>query len=332
MMAKIRFIAGILISLIFLYLALTNVDFQVVTSSFAGLDWNYLVLCVVCQFASLFCRAYLWKNILSFEKDVRYRHSFEALLIGYMGNNVLPFRMGEAMRAYAMGRKEQISRTLAFASVILERLIDLFVLLLFFVCLVFLMTLAKWVVWSGILVSLFLLLTVLILYMLASNFLELPSKLYRTLIRFVPGRWVGTIERIAGSFVKGIKLIRNPAQAARLVFLSLVAWTLWTAILYFGLKALHLDLPITATLLLTVVVHIGVMIPSSPGFIGVFQYLCIVSLSFFNVQKEIALTFSFLVHTIQYIPTTLLGWFYLAQMHVTGYQALKKELDKANAS
>jgi len=331
-MARLRFFIGIVISILFLYLAIRNVDFRVVASSFIHLDFRYLTLMVFCQFASLLCRAYLWKNILSFEKNVQYRHSFEALLIGYMGNNVLPFRMGEAMRAYAMGKKERISRTLAFASIILERLIDLFTLLLFFLTLIFVMELADWVVWSGILVFLFLALAILFLYALATDFLQVPSRLYRNAVQYVPEQLIGTVEKIAGSFVKGIKLIRSKKQMVWLLFLSIAAWVLWTAILYYGLKAFHLDLPITATILLTVVVHIGVMIPSSPGFIGVFQYLCIVSLSFFSVPKEVALTFSFLVHTIQYVSTTLLGWLYLTQMHVHSYRALKQELKKADVS
>ncbi len=325
-MAKIKFVIGILISILFLDLALRNIDFRIVLNSFKSIDLKYLALCIVFQFASLSCRAYLWKNILSYEKDARYSHLFEALLIGYMGNNILPFRMGEAMRAYTIGKKEEMSRTLAFASVILERLIDLFVLLSFFLTLVFFIDLERWVVLSGMVVFVFLLIVILIFYALAYDFLRIPSKLYYNIIRYIPESLIGTMERIAGSFLKGIKLIKNFRQALWLVFLSLLTWVLWTAILYFGLKAFHLDLPITASLLLAVVVNIGVMVPSSPGFIGVFQYLCVISLAFFNIPKEIAFSFSFLVHTVQYLPTTALGWFYLTRMQIRSYRALKEEL------
>ena len=332
MTAGLRTGLGIVISLLFLYLAVRNVDFKLAAGSVSGLDWNYLALCVFCQAASLFTRAALWQNILSYEKSVSYRHAFESLIIGYMGNNILPFRMGEAMRAFAMGRKEKISRTLAFASVILERLYDLFTLLLFFAVLVFLMTLDRRVVLSAAVVSIFLGIAVLFLYLIASDFLKVPSRVFKMFLRLVPAGRHETAERIIGSFVRGIILVRTLRQALVLLGLSVLAWTLWTAILYFGLKAFHLDLPLTATILMTVVVHIGVMIPSSPGFIGVFQWLCIFSLSFFGVPKEIALTFSLIVHMIQYIPTTLLGWWYLTRMHVTGYRSLKEELDRAGAA
>jgi uncharacterized protein (TIRG00374 family) len=325
-MVKIKFIVGILISILFLHLALRNINFSVVAVSFKNIEFTYLALCILSQFASLSCRAYLWKNILWYEKEVQYSHSFEALLIGYMGNNILPFRMGEAMRAFTMGKKESMSRTLAFASIILERLMDLFVLLAFFLTLIFLVRLERWIMLSGIVVLLLLLFMIIILFALASDFLKIPSRLYHSMIHYLPGSLIETIERIGGSFLKGIKLIKNFKQALYLVFLSFLTWILWTAILYFGLKAFHLDLPIIASLLLAVVVNIGVMIPSSPGFIGVFQYLCIISLAFFNIPKEIALSFSFLVHTVQYIPTTALGWFYLTRMQIHSYQALRKEL------
>ena len=329
-MSKIKFYTGLLISLLFLFLSLKNVDFNIVAQSLGRVELKYLLLCVLCYFLSLFCRAYLWKLILISEKKIRYVHSFEALTIGYMGNNVLPFRMGEAMRAYALGTAEGISRTLAFASVIIERLIDLMSLLLFLLLLIVMMSLEEWVIWSGIVVFGVLLVAAFSLYVLATDLFRLRSRLFQVILRFIPEGRRGSIERIIDSFIKGIKLIRSFDQVIRLVLLSLVVWGFWTAILYFGLKAFQLDLPITASLFISVVVNIGVMIPSSPGFIGVFQYLCVLSLSFFQVPKEVALSFSFLVHMVMYIPPTLLGWFYLTRMQLTSYQTLKERLEKVD--
>lgn len=330
-MTKMKVFTGIVSSLLFLYLAIRNVDFQLVIDSFRNIHYGYLVLCMACQLASLLCRATLWRNILSLEKDVRYVHSFEAIIIGYMGNNVLPLRMGEALRAYAMGMKERLSGSLVFASIILERLIDIFVLLLFFLALLFSMRVEKWVVHSGMIVFVLLVTAILLLYGCSRNYLRVPSTAYRKLLAYAPSGITANLDRMISSFGKGLTLIRSVRQALWLTGVAIIMWVLWTAILYFGLKAFYLDLPVTASLFLSVVINIGVMIPSSPGFIGVFQYLCIVALTVFSVPKEVSLSFSFVVHAIQYIPVTLLGWFYLTRMHVTSFQSLMKELRRGGA-
>src|SRR4030095_15095698 len=121
-MPKGRTILGFAISLLFLYLAIRNVEWGVVLSGLKDIDLTYLALTVACLFVSLFFRAFLWKNLLRFKKKVSWLNAFEAIIIGYMGNNVLPFRMGELVRAYAMSKKEGLSKSLSLASIVLERI------------------------------------------------------------------------------------------------------------------------------------------------------------------------------------------------------------------
>src|SRR6267378_2699995 len=108
-MPKARFIFGVAISLIFLYLAVRNVEWGIVLSSLKEIDLVFLTLTIACLFGSISCRAFLWKRLLKFKKRVSWSHAFEGIMIGNMGNNVLPFRMGEFIRAYAMGKKEGLS-------------------------------------------------------------------------------------------------------------------------------------------------------------------------------------------------------------------------------
>ncbi len=306
-MSKSRIILGFAISLVFLYLAVRNVDWGMVLSGLKGIDPVYLALTIAGLFGSIFCRAFLWKSLLNFKKKVSWSHAFEAIIIGYMGNNILPFRMGELIRAYAMGKKEDLSKSLMLASIVLERLLDVLSLLIFFVALFLSVQLADWLVLSGIVVFCFLILMVVLVYLAAKDAWKFSSWLTR-LLRYFPAAISHQAERIAQSFIQGLALIKNGPQMILVILLSLSVWSVWTGAVYFGLKAFHLELPLTAPLLLVVVINMGVMIPSSPGFIGVFQYLCVVSLSFFTVPKETALGFSVVLHAIQYVPITLMGW------------------------
>jgi uncharacterized membrane protein YbhN (UPF0104 family) len=115
-----------------------------------------------------------------------------------------------------------------------------------------------------------------------------------------------------------------------LLSLSTIIWFLWIAVVYFGIKAFHLELPMTAALLAGVMIPLGLMIPSSPGFIGVFQYMTIVALSTFAVPKEVALSVSIVVHAVSYIPTTLLGWFYATRMGLSlGTDLIRENTEEA---
>jgi uncharacterized protein (TIRG00374 family) len=326
-MPKGRTILGFAISALFLYLAVRNVEWGMVLSGLKDIDLIYFVLTIVCLFVSIFFRALLWKNLLRFKKKVSLLHAFEAIIIGYMGNNVLPFRMGELVRAYAMSKKEGLSKSLSLASIVLERILDVLSLLIFFAALFLSVQLADWLVMSGAVVLAFLILMVVLVYLAAADAWRFSSLLTK-LLRHFPATISHQAERITQSFIQGLALIKNGAQVIEVIFLSLMVWSVWAGGIYFCLKAFHLELPLTAPLLLVVVINMGVMIPSSPGFIGVFQYLCVVSLSFFAVPKETALGFSVLLHAIQYVPMTLLGWIFLTRMHLSLSRSLQAELEK----
>jgi glycosyltransferase 2 family protein len=328
LMPKARIILGVAISLVFLYLAVRNVEWQMVLSSLKEIDLVFLGLTIACLFGSILCRAFLWKSLLKFEKKVSWSHAFEAIMIGYMGNNVLPFRMGELIRAYAMGKKEGLSKTLSLASIILERLLDVLSLLIFFVALFLSVQLARWLVFSGVVIFAFLVLMGGLVYLMAKDAWRFSSRLTRVLKSF-PAAISHQAERITQSFIQGLALVKNKVQMIEVIVLSLLTWLVSTVSFYFCLKAFHLELPLTAPLLLVVVINMGVMIPSSPGFIGVFQYLCIVSLAFFSVPKGTALGFSVVLQATQYIPVTLLGWFYLTRMHLSLSRSFQAELEKS---
>jgi len=327
-MSKVRIIFGVAISLVFLYMAVRNVEWQTVLSSLKEIDLVFLALTVVCLFVSILFRALLWKSLLKFKKKVSCVHAFEAIIIGYMGNNVLPFRMGELIRAYAMGKKEGLSKTFMLASIVLERLLDVMSLLIFFAVLFLSVQLADWLVLSGVVIFAFLVLMGVLV--IAKDSWRFSSWLTR-LLKYFPAAISHRAEGITQSFIQGLGLIKNGSQIIQVILLSLLVWSIWTACVYFGLKAFHLELPITAPLLVVVVINMGVMIPSSPGFIGVFQYLCVASLAFFSVPKGTALGFSVVLHAIQYVPVTLLGWFYLTRMHLSLSRSLQTELEKSES-
>ena len=326
-MPNIKALLGFAVSFLFFYLAVRNVEWAGVLFVLKGIAPGFLFLTILFLFGSILIRAFLWKGLMTHKKKISWLSSFESIIIGYMGNNILPLRMGELMRAYVVEKKEGLSKSLVLASIILERLLDLLSLLFFFSALLLAMPLAEWLVLSGGLVFVFLVLMIILIYFLASDPGRLSSQMMK-LFRYFPV-WISEkAGRMVHSFIEGLALIKGKSQAVKAILLSLLSWFFMTLSFYFCMEAFGMALPLTAPLLLMVVLNIGVMIPSSPGFIGIFQYLCVVSLSFFAVSKESALAFSIILHASQYVPVTLLGWFYWARLHLSFPRSLQTEFEK----
>lgn len=121
---------GLLISAVFLYLAFRNVNIPEMVEALEKANYWWLLPGIVMMFISLGIRAYRWQFFLLSIAKVPIKKLFSSMMIGYMANNVLPLRLGEIMRALAIGNSAKISRTSAFATILVERIIDVISLLM----------------------------------------------------------------------------------------------------------------------------------------------------------------------------------------------------------
>ena len=126
---KKKFIIGLLVSLVFLYLAFRKVDFSELWSALKGANYWYILPNIVLVILSMWMRAYRWKFMIHPIKKVGLGRLFSTVMIGFMANNVLPARLGEFVRAYSLGAKENISKSATFATIVIERIFDGFAIL-----------------------------------------------------------------------------------------------------------------------------------------------------------------------------------------------------------
>jgi uncharacterized protein (TIRG00374 family) len=127
---KKKLILGSLISCFFLVLALKDIQWGVLWDVLKQTRYIYLVPAIGFTMAGHYSRAYRWKFLLLPVKNIRTWNLFTATAIGFMANNLLPARLGELVRAYVLGKQEQISRTASFATIVYERILDVFALLI----------------------------------------------------------------------------------------------------------------------------------------------------------------------------------------------------------
>ncbi|MBI4721217.1 MAG: flippase-like domain-containing protein [Chitinivibrionia bacterium] len=318
-----RFIIGLAFSGVFLYLALRDIEWSDFLASLLSARFEYLIPAVALSLFGHYLRAYRWKFMLSPLKRIRPNRLFSVLMIGFMANNLLPARLGEVLRAYTLGRMEGISNTGAFATIVYERIVDVFALLVLLWFTLIRQTGLGWLRVGGLwILCLNVALLILLFYM------ERNRARTETMLEKLAGRLPAAFREkalaTAGSFLEGLKIIGKAKSGAMVALFSVPVWLAALLAIHFCLGAMDLQVPYLTSVVLIVLISLGSMIPSAPAYIGTTQYACILGLSLVGVGKSQALAFSILYHATQFFPVTILGLVFLWKHHI-GFGVMSRD-------
>ena len=320
---KKKFLIGMLVSLVFLYLAFRKVDYTELWQALKGANYWFIIPNVILTIFSMWMRAFRWKYMVNPIKKVGLGRLFSSVMIGFMANNVLPARLGEFVRAYSLGTKENISKSASFATIVVERIFDGFSILFILWATLLLFPFPDWVKKGS---NLFLVMNLGILLLLI--FLEVKTdstlKFFQFMLKFLPHKLRVKAEEILLKFISGLKVFRDVSSLVWILAWSVLIWTVTGISNYFIFLAFGLHPPIQASFILLVIICLGVTLPAAPGFVGTFQFFTIVALATFGYDKNVALPFSIVLHACQYFPVTLLGLYYLKKEHLS-LKTLEKE-------
>ena len=212
-------------------------------------------------------------------------------------------------------RGRRLSKSLAFATIIIERLLDGLTILSFLIPIVLLFSFPRWLKQTGI-VFLILYLGVIGFLFLLNFFSQKLIQIFEKLVSPFSPWFAQRLGRMLMSFCEGLKIFKTKKQVFWICCFSCFIWVGSSLILMVFLYAFHINVPFYAPFLLLVIIATGVAIPSSPGFIGTLQFFCVTGLALFGVPKSESLAFSIVYHASQYIPVTLLGFFFMWKEHL----------------
>ncbi|HUP37064.1 MAG TPA: lysylphosphatidylglycerol synthase transmembrane domain-containing protein [Candidatus Limnocylindria bacterium] len=308
----VQILLGLAVSAGLLVYCFWDVDLAVIAARLRETLWTFLALSIALSFASLWARAWRWAYL--FPPGPRPSHLFRALLIGYMGNNLLPLRAGEVVRIYVASRHGPRFWT-TLATVVVERVLDGLALGLIIAGLLLLVPVPVEMRWS---IAIFLALDLAAILVLA--LIAVAPGICRVLIEAIFHR-VGWLERrllaLLGTMTEGLRGVRAPHHAIPLVLSSLAIWLALALSVWTAMHAAHLDLPLVASWVVLAFLGLGVSLPSSPGFVGVIQAATVLALALFAVPRAEALSFSLLFHASQFFPVTAVGLVCLLLEHVS---------------
>jgi uncharacterized protein (TIRG00374 family) len=298
---------GFLVSVALLWYALRDLNMDKVWAAVLQANFWWLLPGVIVYFISVWFRAWRWGFLLRSSKHIPTRRLFPVVVIGYMGNDILPFRLGEVLRAYVLWRKEGTNVGTTLTTAVMERLFDgltmvVFILfgLLFVPLSAFLsqlVTVASVVFFGALVVFLF----------LAAQPGLLRRFAHALIDRLVPLRLRPPVLELVEGVIAGLESLRSGRDVLIVFGVTLWVWILETIkywLVSFAFPDLHLSY--VGILLMGGAVNLLTALPSLPGYIGTFE-VGIKILESIGAPSAPAGSYILVLHAILLIPVTLLG-------------------------
>jgi uncharacterized protein (TIRG00374 family) len=295
-----------LVSLILLALVLRAFDLEQFGRALQTASYLYLLPVVALIFLSYAVRALRWRTLFRTDRALPWSSLFAAMMIGYLFNNILPARAGEMIRAYTLAQREGLAKSTIFATVIVERVVDLVIALLLLSVVLLFYPLPAMLGRAGLVVAAIsaTLITGLVLVDL------LGMRLIRVFVRwfgFLPQSLLNRLEAIGSGFVAGVAALRSPWHVMRFLGYSALIWIAEVSIALLMARALHLPISIGGSLFVILVIGLSTMVPSAPGYIGTYEFSAMTALASLKVNGSSALSFALMMHAVTFILTSLIG-------------------------
>jgi uncharacterized protein (TIRG00374 family) len=311
---------GIVLSAVLLYVAFKDIEFAKVIANVRKANLPLLALSAICATLTVPARARRWRPILDpIAPNLPLDPLWRATAIGVMITNVAPARVGEPARAFALSRfVPQVSFPAAFASIAVDRLFDMVVLLLLMFgamldpafpsgadIMGFSMTsLAV----KGLLLVIVALCGLYAMVLFPARVLTI----YEALARRIAPKLEEKGRSALVALMHGLSVLRSPGRFASVFAWTMLHWLLNALAFWIGFKAVGIDAPYSAALFLQGVIAIGVAAPQAPGFFGVFELAGKEGLRLYGVGADTAVTWAMTYHFLSFVPITLIGgWYFI---------------------
>lgn len=314
---RVRLAVGIAISAVFTWLALRGLDLPEVWVSLTKAQYAWLIPSIAVYFVAVWVRTWRWDYLLRPIKQISLRDLFPIVVIGYMGNNVYPFRAGELLRSFVLRQQQQVSISSSLATIVVERVFDGLVMLMFvFVALPFAPLPSdsiRYLVIGGSVLFMGALGVFLIMAAMPARFMAFAEWFVNHL---VPQRLRQPILGFTQRFIDGLAGLRSTRGLIMIFFTSVIIWLLETVKYWFVMHAFDFEVAFFALMLMNGVVNLATTLPSAPGYIGTFDGPGIAVLTLYGVPEEVATAYTLTLHAALWLPITLLGIYYMIRMQV----------------
>jgi len=308
-----------LLTVVFLFFFFKSVDWNDVLANITNVNLKYFFLALLIAPLHLLTRAIRWQYLIKYEKKgVSLFNRFAANAIGFTVNFIFPGRLGEIARPLFLAQKENIKKGFMVGTVVVERIFDIIICSMLLG--IYLVSrpifpsfyqaeedayslLSFWGIF-GISIATFLLLLILAVYFYKEKALSVFAFLLRPFSRKISDRAL----RILEEFIQGLNFFHSVGSLFMYILLSVVVWLGITLFYWIILLAYNINVPYFATFPYVFLTGVGASIPT-PGMVGGFHYFSKLGMtSFLNIEANLAVSITIVVHAIQLVMTCLIGY------------------------
>ncbi|MGP0628780.1 lysylphosphatidylglycerol synthase transmembrane domain-containing protein [Nitrospina sp. 32_T5] len=325
-----QLIIGMLVAVAAVYYTVRNVSMQELLDSFANVHYGYLAISALMMILTYVARAVRWRVLLAPVKEVRTIELGSPLMVGFMAG-VLPARAGELIRAFLLGKKLNMSFASALATIVVERLFDMVLLLMLFAWLLVFHAdmLGANIAWSGIpvqtlafqfgLASVVLVVGLVVFIYLLIYHEERAMKLVHWFMKPFPETFQYKIVQMAETFSQGLHVVKSLRSLMWVFVATAAVWAL-VILQYYPLYFAY-DLnekTLASTILLTVMICIFITILPTPAFLGSLNAGVLIALhEIMNEPEVAAVSFGFVAWGLNFIVVMVGGIYFILHDHIS---------------
>lgn len=301
---------GLCASAVFMYLAVRRLDIASLKSVFASATiFPWVPLGILSYITGHLVRGLRCRLLVRQEANLRVVTASNIVVVGYAANNVFPARLGELVRAGMLAERTGIPIAQSLVVTFIERVLDGLAILLLLVIGTMNGETSSANAWTGDLVRVALLVfggaCAVMLFAVYSPGLVVTAA--SRIGNRLGTKWHDRVVGLAQSITNGGACLRDPKNAIMIVLYSVLVWIFETGLFLAILPAFNITPSFTAAAVAMSVTNLGLLVPSSPGFIGPFHFFCSRALMTKGVDEATALAYAAVVHLAFYIPVTLWG-------------------------
>jgi uncharacterized protein (TIRG00374 family) len=298
--------ATILLAAVFTYLAVRGVHWHSAWQALKACDAWWLIPAMVAFAAQTVMRGMRWRSLFAPGRRPGRLPVLAATMIGYLFNNILPARAGEAARVVALAQRTGTPAAEIVGTVVVERAYDVLSILIIFFCASPWLPHENWFGTAAIVAGIAALGLGAVIWVLAVHG-DRPLRVIVRPLGRLPGLSVERVEREAATLAEGLSGLRERRVALEALLWSLAAWMTSALWAWLVLLAFQPSLGFGAGVLVTVVIGLSMIIPSPPAAVGVFEAAGVLALHAFGISQSAALPYALVLHVSNFVPLVLVG-------------------------
>jgi len=277
---------------------------------FQTVNLLYILAVFVLFIYSVHVRAKRWQALLKPLIEIPVRTLFSATIIGYFGNNVLPFRLGELLRGYSLSKEYPLKVSSIMGTIILERVLDFAGLLIFSALFLFFYPMEPWFKTGFLILSFFLTIAFSMMYLISQKMKVLEKYVNKLMRKSQP--LLKKIFTILFDVINGFSQLGKSSNKAAITFYTVYLWIIYFACIYLVVIAVGIELNWQQVGLLLIATTLSISVPAAPGYLGTYHAVVIyMMVSVFDMDLAISQSLAIILHAVGFIPFVIVGaWFF----------------------